>query len=308
MQRRELFTSLIWGVALMAVNTVFAWVGRGDTPNQVEMILSNTLESPEYEKTLWNIWASEMNFLISYFGKPSGVKFWEIIQELKEVYHIETGLENGIITSKWLKNIYLQVYMPNREKLDFERLKRLEIYEDMLGYQKRPKALSRKLDPFAYNTYYGKWSSVNVENTFVSQDLMWVVPNELLNPETKIIIGKVGEKVALMFYIEGRLHLATYVSPGTGRRTPRVALYGERNAAMLHYSSKYPTKTNGWAVMPYATHITWPIWMHGSDDVIDGTPRSHGCIRTPLFYVKEVYEQVSKLGKENVLIDTKGIY
>ncbi|MFA5917855.1 MAG: L,D-transpeptidase [Candidatus Gracilibacteria bacterium] len=82
-----------------------------------------------------------------------------------------------------------------------------------------------------------------------------------------------------------------------------------------HYSTEYPKVDikkkifeKGGAVMPYAVHIDGKEWIHGSDGTINGNLASHGCIRTPLFYVKEIHEKVKELGIENVLIDTTGIY
>lgn len=82
-----------------------------------------------------------------------------------------------------------------------------------------------------------------------------------------------------------------------------------------HYSTEYPKVDikkkifeKWWAVMPYAVHIDWKEWIHWSDWTINGNLASHGCIRTPLFYVKEIHEKVKELWIENVLIDTTWIY
>lgn len=59
--------------------------------------------------------------------------------------------------------------------------------------------------------------------------------------------------------------------------------------------------------MPYAVHVYRGIWIHASDGKITGFPESHGCIRIPIYYAKELFTQVQKIGIKNVRISTYGI-
>jgi hypothetical protein len=186
----------------------------------------------------------------------------------------------------------------------------------MLGYSKKPKALYRKLDVFSTNTYYGKDVWINKEWTLINENLFWKVPDFIDEKINKIIVSKIDGKNVLSFYVDGELFLATYVSPGLlDHQTSRLKTIWKKAPDILHYSTEYPKVDiekkifeKWWAVMPYAVHIDWKEWIHWSDWPINWNLASHGCVRTPLFYVKEIHEKVGELWINNVLIDTTWIY
>ena len=156
---------------------------------------------------------------------------------------------------------------------------------------------------------------MNKPETLINSGLIGKIPENIDNNETKIIVEKLDDKKILRFYVEWKLFLATYVSPWTlWHRTPKVKTKWKNKPDKYHTSSEYPEaekKKNwvkGWAVMPYAVHVDGWVWIHGSDGRINGQLQSHWCIRTPLFYVKEIYEKVKELGIDTVTIDTTGIY
>jgi hypothetical protein len=195
------------------------------------------------------------------------------------------------------------------------RKKRAEIYTDMLWYSQKRGALFAKLDVFSQMTFWGRdvWS--HTENTFINESLFWNIPETLPDQANKIIVAQYQGKHILSFYIDGKLHVATYVSIWKWRSTPRLNMTGQRQPSFLHTSSLYPeVKDNAgnivrrwWAVMPYAVHINGPIRVHGSDGIIDWYPQSKWCIRAPLFYLKEIFEKVKELWIQNVIYDTTWI-
>ncbi len=181
----------------------------------------------------------------------------------------------------------------------------------MLWYEKKPRALYKWLNIFSYMTYYWRWNKEPKENTFINQDLFWLVPQNIDQKINKILVYKLNNKFILAFYINWNLHLSTFVSPWTlNNKTPKLNTFWQKNPDLYHTSSKHPVKwwKKWWAIMPYAVHVDWSIWLHWSDWQIDWLSHSHWCIRVPLFYIDEIYNQVSKLWIKNVLIDTKNIY
>lgn len=185
----------------------------------------------------------------------------------------------------------------------------------MLWYSKKNWALASKLDVFHINDYYGDKVWLNKYWTFINENLIWKIPENMNGIGHKIIISKLDTKKVLSFYVDGKLYLATYVSPWLPQhKTPKLKTNGKLKPDKFHTSSEYPEinkSKNGskwWAVMPYAVHIDGWVRVHGSDSRIDGNLASHWCIRTPLFYVKEIYEKVAQLWIDKVMIDTTWIY
>ncbi len=286
-----------------------------DTNYKVDIILTEE-DVLKYERSLWSVWKKEIDFFNKFF------ELWDIKQFLIKVENLQE--EFGFIwkSSDWilwpasLKQIYIEYYSKNQDKLDVEIKKRLSIYNEMLWYKKNKKAKSWKLDVFSTNTYYAKDVWINKENTFINENLFWKVPDSIDEKINKIIVSKIEGKNVLSFYVEGELYLATYVSPGLlDHKTSRLKTIWKKHPDMHHYSSEYPEVNikkkifeKWWAVMPYAVHIDWKEWIHWSDWPINGNPASHGCIRTPLFYVREIHEKVKELWIKNVIIDTTWIY
>lgn len=272
------------------------------------------------EKTILSIGVREFNFFIHFFAidimaKNSPSLIVDQIKKLQEEFKFDQKSQDGVIGAATLKKLYLEYYMKNKEKLSQDQISRISIYEEMLWYSKKPWALYQKLDPFQQMTYFWRDAGVNIQGTYINEKLFWKIPQEITEQTNKIIVLKYENKKILTFYVNGKLHLATFVSPGQlAHKTPKLKTKWKIKPDLYHTSSEYPEawkKKNGikwWAIMPYAIHVDGPVWIHGSDGNIDGNPQSHWCIRTPLFYIKEMYEKVRELGVENVSIDTTAIY
>lgn len=262
------------------------------------------------------VWSREIKNFMTYFHLPtSGDE--KVNEFVKKVQELQKGLpaQDGVMWPKFIRFLYMNYYSKDLDKLDATSKARWEIYKEMLGYEKKSWALYKFLDPFHINDFYGKYVGMNKEWTFINENLEKDIPHEIEDKNPRINIAKVGDKRYLAFYIDGKLHLATYVSPWLlTNRTQKVVKKWEKTPDKYHISSSYPTlaeSKNGkvWGfVMPYAVHVDGSVWIHASDSRIDGSLQSHWCIRTPLFYVKEIYDKVKEFWIDKVTIDTTGIY
>lgn len=217
---------------------------------------------------------------------------------------------------------------PKQDKLDtkeedkevkkFMENRKKEILAEMDPeiYKKNNKnALLWSFHPEDRSTYFWRWKWTEpvkeMDKIFIAESLQNIdFKDKIWENENKIIISNVNGKEVLRFYLKWELHLATIVSPWLrDKETPRWNFTLSRTDK-YHASSEYPEASNWrkkWgAVMPYGIFIeAWSL-LHGSDSLIDWSLRSHGCIRVPLYYMKEIYEQVESLGK--IKIDTTWIY
>ncbi len=290
--------------------------GIDTTKAKVEEVL-DVKNSEKYEKSLSSVWKTEVDFFTKFFSISDNTDdFTNKIKILQKEFGFPTKSQDWVLWSATLKQIYLDYYSKNQDKLDAEIKKRLLIYNEMLWYSKYPKALYKKLDVFSTNTYYGKDVWLNKEWTLINENLFWKVPDFIDEKINKIIVSKIDGKNVLSFYVNGELYLATYVSPWLlNHKTSKLKTIWKNNPDKYHYSSEYPEINiekkifkKWWAVMPYATHIDWSFRIHWSDWKINWDLASHGCVRTPLLYVKEIHEKVKELWIESVVIDTTGIY
>ncbi len=286
------------------------------TKNQTQNILDEQMQNQKnlelYNTSLKIVWEDEIDRFVDYFMDWNDDK-WEFVSKVKELQNMFMIEDDWILWSVTLRHIYTRVYAKNSLDLDFEALKRLQIYNDLLWYQSKPWALYHGLNPFALGTFYWENIWLNFSGTYINDNLVWKFIEELPNNQNLITFKKIEWKTALAMYIDWKLELATFWSAGRddwSANTPWLFTTGQRNPSKLHTSSSYPKREsgNGWAVMPYAVHIDWPIRIHGSDSKIDWNPASAGCIRVWLFYIEHIYSRVSELWIQNVQIDTRNIY
>lgn len=262
-----------------------------------------------YEKSFLLAWEREIETFKNFFWVSDNHD--DFVKKVREIQ----WWWDWILWPKTLRKLYFEYYSKKIDKMDFETKKRWKIYNEMLWYEKISWALYSFLDVFHVNDYYWKYLWINKDGTFINENLFWKIPNEIKTKTPKIIISKLWKKRYLAFYINWRLFLATYVSPWFEmNKTNKVIKHWDRYPDKYHISSLYPTLEESknwkvwWFVMPYAVHVDGAIWIHGSDSRIDWNLQSHGCIRTPLLYMKEIFEKVKELWVENVVIDTTGIY
>lgn len=294
--------------------------GIDTTEVKVKVKVKDVLEikdSEKYEKSISSVWKKEVDFFTTFFSISDNTDdFINKIKSLQKEFGFPIKSQDWVLWPATLKQIYLEYYSKNQDKLDEITKKRLFIYNEMLWYSKHPKALYRNLNVFSKNTYYGKDVWLNKEWTLINENLFWKVPDSIDKKINKIIVSKIDGKNVLSFYVDGKLYIATYVSPGLlDHQTSMLKTIWKNYPDKYHYSSEYPEINiekkifkKWWAVMPYAVHVDWSVWLHWSDWPINGNPESHGCVRTPLFYMKELHEKVIELWINNVLIDTTRIY
>jgi len=305
---------------------------RDETKNKTTEIIeidttTKKIESISIEDTkniiLYNdstrfVWKNEIDMFNKFFFWNTDINaniFTNKVKELQKEFWVN---QDGILWPITLRSIYLNYYSKNIESLSFESKKRLEIYEDMLWYRDKKWAIYHNLDIFKLETFYWKNMWVNLPWTYINENLVWKFPEKLDKKENLIIFKNINYKSALAFYVNGNLELATFASPGRNDDnddndeafTPRLNTTWQRNPSKLHFSSLYPkTDTNQWwAVMPYAVHVDWPIWLHWSDATINWRPASAWCIRVWLYYMEYIHNRVSQLWIRNVRIDTRNIY
>jgi hypothetical protein len=260
-----------------------------------------------YDESLLLIWKNEISFFMKFFHIQTWDKksFVDLIKNIQSKY---TFKPSWILWDKLLEKIYLEYYSKAPDQLNQEQTKRLEIYQEMLWYRNIKWSLHSELDIFNMNDYYGNNLWVNKEGTLINENIINKIPYSLNDKKNKIIISQLRWKNILSFYVKWDLYLATYVSPWSlWHKTPKLYTTGKTHPDKYHISSEYPKKTHWWAIMPYAVHIDGRVWIHGSPSTINGKWASHGCIRVPLFYIKEIYEKVKKIWKGNVIIDTRQV-
>ncbi len=257
---------------------------------------------------------TEVNFFKSFFW----INDKEFEQKVKEIQRKFSHDEiDWVIWGVTLRDIYLNYYAKDTNKLSPEIKRRLSMHNELISWyrnldKKRRENWKRvyyeKLNVFSKNTYYW-WSwGFNKSWTFINEDLFDKVSHTISSKDNRIIVSNLNWQKVLRFYVWWKLYLATYVSPWLqNHKTSRYLKTWVFNPAKLYFSRSYP-KPNWWAVMPYAVHIEKWIWLHWSDWRINWKPASHGCVRVPLFYQKEIYEKLREFWVWNVIFDTRNIY
>lgn len=321
MNRRNFLKSIIvaWTWLIVSKNVFAEKDVLEEVKTEVVDILSQE-NIKKLEKSINSIWKIEVDFFSKYFQIDSNWEnyaqlFVDKVKQLQKDFKFDSKSQDWVLWSATLRRIYLEYYMKTPEKLNEEQKHRISIYEEMQWYSKKSWALYKKLDVYNHMTYFWKDAGINEEGTYINEKLFWKIPQEIDEKINKIIVLQYENKKILTFYINWKLHLATFVSPWVlQHKTPKLKTKWKLKPDLYHTSSEYPEaekKKNWvkwWAIMPYAVHIDWAIWFHWSDWNIDWNPQSHGCIRTPLFYMKEIFEKVKGLWIENVLVDTTWIY
>ena len=297
------------------------WILKQDNPKVKEpnKEKENITNIQKYDKSKNNIWVIELDFFSDFFWIKTEDEFVKKVTELQKEFWAKTEHSDWIIWASTLKWIYIKHYSKNIDKLPLEIKKRLEIYTDMKWYSLVKSALSWKLDAFNNKIFY--WDSIwiNVKWTYINENLNWKVPQTIQEKINKIEFINIWWKSILLFYVKGNLEVATYVSPWLytwEKRTPKLKTTWKLQPHKLHISSEYPKIKDDkwlvikkwWAVMPYATHIDWSIWIHWTDWKLDWNPASSWCIRTWLYYIEHIHNLVKRLWIQNVQIDTNKIY
>jgi hypothetical protein len=238
------------------------------------------------------------------------------------------------IVEQWETNLENDSNRDEQKIKEELKLKKTEIKQEMSDYKEQNDKAIFDDSKLNFNTWKNFFSSITwkkwkiiFDNSPVLDESKKYISKWLDNMDfndnieqwdNKIIISNIEWTSILRFYINGDLHLATIVSPWLEEKPTEQNTYpAKHRLEMYHVSSDYPEKNekkwimvDWWAIMPYAVHLTWWYWIHGSDSEIDGKFHSHWCIRTPLYYAKEIYDKIDEIQSNwwKVIIDTTSIY
>jgi len=265
------------------------------------------------------IWDDEIDIFMDYFNLNNSNEFVLKVLELQSSNWV---VSDWIIWFKTLFMLYENYYIPNKNNFDSNIKQHVEKRENDLIWiknikfemskypQKRsnnwvkPKAwwLLKRID----RKIYWDWLSLNKTWTYIDNSLFWNVEFQIADNKNKIFIEDYNWKKVLKVYVNWELEIACYVSPWKfSTKTPRYKRKLPWITDMYHAS--WNEEYLG-APMPYWVLVDWVIWiyLHWSADIVDWHPRSHGCIRVPLFYQKRLYELVRSGVDFN--IDTRYVY
>ncbi len=292
-----------------------------ETDKETNIINDET--EKKIDKTKELIWEFEYEFFLNFF--LSGYEtYWynEILKKIKKIQK-ENGLKiDWIIWKKTLKILYVNYYSKDIEKLDYEILLRLEIYNEMSKYKDKkrnhPKhwILRASWVPDVFNNKYYHWRlwTQNLEWSFIDNSLYNKVEKYIDKKWNNAYLKKIDWKFVVILYIDWNLKLASYTSPwnpklkwakNTIKWNFKSILKKYSYREMYHISWADASVKNGrWAIMPYAVHVTWWTFAHAWN--VNWGKLSHGCIRIPLLYAKGLFSFFMKYWDINWEIkDTK---
>ncbi|PID87532.1 hypothetical protein CSB07_01015 [Candidatus Gracilibacteria bacterium] len=286
-----------------------------DYNNYVIERVDNLLKQESFDikkiayKSIKLIGINELNFFCDFFKIKNKHDFYSKVNKIQNSYGL---INDGIIGPKTLKVIYNNYYSELRlSDLPFDIRKRLEIYKEMSEYYKHPRKNSsfgtilpsRVPNIFSKSYFYGINKSENISGTYINKDVYSIFKDQINNLGNLALLKKINGQFLLAVYINGKMKLGTYVSPGN----PNIKLsvktvkgrFTTTKSEMYHISGaknsiiKTQKGIQG-AIMPYALHIYKGIFAHAG--YTSGKEKSHGCVRLPIFYAKGLYEIYQKYG------------
>jgi hypothetical protein len=102
-------------------------------------------------------------------------------------------------------------------------------------------------------------------------------------------------------YVNWKLDLLSYISPWSDfikwwiktKTWNYISTYADKyHISWAKDSIKETNNWLEWAIMPYAVHVTWWIYVHAW--YVTWKRKSHWCIRLPILYAKGLYEIFNK--------------
>lgn len=291
------------------------WRIKASTKEKIISIIDNT-SVDEKEKNIINkkieltkkiIWENETNFFFDFFKINNNKTYYEVTKEIQKKYWLK---EDWIIWEETLKVIYMNYYRnTDIENLPLEIQNRIHIYNEMLWYKSHEWKKSQYWllyptelpDIFNSNYYYWVWLQENINWTYLNQELIQFVHKEIEESWNISVLFKYKWKYAVAVYIDKKIELLSYVSPGNENidwwvKTKKwffETKYADKYYISWAKDSIIKTKDwLKWAIMPYALHITWWIYAHAW--YVNWEKRSHWCIRLPIYYAKWLYDIYEK--------------
>lgn len=329
----------VWEKEIDIFNRVFM-ISPWNTSFFIDKVKQIQLENIDYvDRTDWVISEQTLKIIYTevYYYEKEKTDFpfsfdEKTIIEKKINDYLNSIVEWTGVEKEPESNLESKLEDSNFDKDLFIEKRKDEIEQEMILYNQNPKAIfsKSKLNILTNKNYFAsiKWKKWiifdnspidNEQKKFISKWLDETSFNDTLAEwENRIFVSKINWKVALRFYIDWKLYLSTLVSPWILKKPTDQNIYSwVHNTHKHHISSDYPEKDvekwimrDWWAIMPYAVSLANGIWIHGSDSEINWKLQSHWCIRTPLYYAKEIYEKVNEIQEswETITIDTRWIY
>lgn len=151
--------------------------------------------------------------------------------------------------------------------------------------------------------FYGGFDGGNLPNTYINRYLYekYVKSGSIAatfptNNEIYIFTNKIeGRNFIAIYDSDGDLKVLSFVSIGTENHPTELpkSITKTTDEKWLLQMNKISIQANG-SAMWGGVHIKWGVYFHSSALWIDGKPKSHGCIRTPLLYLHGLHEVIKE--------------
>ncbi|MBF0913861.1 hypothetical protein HXK64_02815 [Candidatus Gracilibacteria bacterium] len=276
---------------------------EANTGGELESLKSSVTE----KSSIRYVGEKDVTFFKEQFGVETSQDFYKKVIEMQKEAELDV---DGIIGPKTLEYIYKIYYSKlDKAKLPVEILYKLNLGEYFSDYEKHKNKqlpLSGLRNPFSKKYFYGEGIGENISGTFISQDLQKFFESNGEQPGDSSLNGgnsiqierNSAGKYYLALYVDGKLEVLTYVSPGTPEhKTPENTLSKVRGLRKYNVSGSYPERENepsGGAIMPMSYQIDEAGAIFGHIGDVNGNGLSHGCIRTPAFYQQAIFSTLAK--------------
>lgn len=179
-------------------------------------------------------------------------------------------------------------------------------------YTGRPKDV-----PSAYNQnhFYWTWVGKNIPGTYLNARLCqfalrWDIPTQISSRGNILIRTSEidGLNYTAVYDTNGELKVLTYVSIGTDEDPTNLRRVIKNSSERdLIQMNKLSIQWGG-SSMWWAIHVSGGIFFHSSALWINGRPRSHGCIRTPLLYLDAMHKIIRENPSTSILMEFDSLY
>lgn len=276
----------------------------------------------KYDESLWYIGKEQLDYFLEYHQ----ISHWDYDGFMSAIQNIQ--LKSSMAKQDWVLwpatiNAFYR-YLEASWNLQIAPLEiqaRVRLHKILRQYPNNPRSIwNRSIKAWRIsnvysnnnNYFYGKWVWENIKWTYINEKLVNVVPQSSnYNNGNSIIIDKLRNgKYYLAMYVDWKLEVLTYVSPGkNSNRTPENRVYSVKKLDKHYISSSYPKRSswnNGWAIMPLAYHLAWWIWWHIWN--VNWNWLSKWCIRAPWFYQLEIFRILEQNWAWDFMVKTWNLY
>lgn len=272
-----------------------------DVEENFDEIIKKNQDKYSIKKSIELIWKNEFHDFIDFFWLKQEI---EILAKISEIQIINNLTVDWIIWPETLKILYKNYYSKNKDKLTKEQLKRLKIANDVeIFWKNSPNKKVWIPNVFNNDIYYWIGTSENLSWTLFNKELysLWIYEMQRENKKNEIILEKNNWKFHLLVYIEWKLSLLSFASPGWNhydKKEEKVRKYPTPiwkfkpiRLDIDHYSSSRPKDKKWniwWAPMYYGINFyNDNYWIHLWK--VDWNNQSYGCVRLPAYYAEWLF-------------------